>query len=378
MFKRVRVALIVPLASLSGRYGGPYESGLDQAGLLQKSGEFDVAFVAPHLPNDAPEPLPSLLSTSAEVRPIIPGTGFLLLASRKAFSELKHQIDVAEIIHLTISRELYPLVALIMSLRAGKPFVVQPHGMLTARTNFVHKTIDLFLKPLLRKSNLAMALTPVEKDDLLRWFGRNPPPIEVLGNPISANTLATFAPIHEFGANEALFLARLHPRKRVEDFVNAAQIASANGWTEKYVVVGPDQGDGDLVRSAVERIVNLEYEGAIPGQKVAERLARSRVFVLPSLKEPWGKVLVDAISIGIPVVLTESAALAETIRESGAGVVVADHSPGDIASAVHDIVTMSQADYTAISMRARALAINRFGNEAVSMELVRILKSIRS
>ena len=129
-----------------------------------------------------------------------------------------------------------------------------------------------------------------------------------------------------------------------------------------------------MVVSASVNNDNVTYEGNIPGNTVARRVARSRVFVLPSLNEPWGNVLVTALSIGIPVVVTRSAALAHEIQDGGVGIVVPDCDGVAIANAVHEVISLAESDYDELATRCREFASKRFGNSDVSAKLEQIYR----
>ena len=86
-------------------------------------------------------------------------------------------------------------------------------------------------------------------------------------------------------------------------------------------------GDGDL-RAGVERVAarrdNLNYLGWLSEAGVGELLARSAVFVMPSLwAEPGGIAALEAMARGTPVVAYNVGGLAEYVAESEAGIVVA-------------------------------------------------------
>ena len=50
----------------------------------------------------------------------------------------------------------------------------------------------------------------------------------------------------------------------------------------------------------------MTVEGPLPPEETLARLARSDYFVLPSVDEPFGMAAVEAMSVGKPVIVTQS------------------------------------------------------------------------
>jgi glycosyltransferase involved in cell wall biosynthesis len=349
-----RLLRVVTLASAQGRYGGPYDTAVRQADVAADLGVQTTVF-AGVLRDDAPDfaSIPPNVSTAfVRVHRLLPSPGFTSLLSMAAVTELWRQVGRADIVHVSAARECLPVLAMAFTTLRRRRLVSQPHGMLTGRSSSLHRALDLMLKPLVRRSERVIALTDVERSDLERWMGKGKvPAITVLGNPLPPGLRPVTTPPT---SKNALFVARLHPRKRVGDFVKAAEIALERGWGEQYRVVGPDQGDLGQVQQSSSYGKNLHYEGPVPASQVPGVVAQCGVFVLPSENEPWGNVLATALALGRPTVVTRSTALARLIERYGAGIVVNDAAPREIAEAVHAACTPSRS--VDISHGARRLA----------------------
>ncbi|HWU46766.1 MAG TPA: glycosyltransferase, partial [Humibacter sp.] len=79
------------------------------------------------------------------------------------------------------------------------------------------------------------------------------------------------------------------------------------------------------------------WEGPIAAEAVIARMSRSSVYVLPAVDEPYPMSVLEAMSLGIPVVITESCGLAALVRESGSGI-VAGESAEALAAAVSELL----------------------------------------
>lgn len=72
---------------------------------------------------------------------------------------------------------------------------------------------------------------------------------------------------------------------------------------------------------------NLEYIDHVPGEQMADLVyARTRVLLLPSKYESWGRVGVEALASGIPVVAHPNPGVCEALGDAG---LYADHTDLD-------------------------------------------------
>jgi glycosyltransferase involved in cell wall biosynthesis len=232
---------------------------------------------------------------------------------------------------------------------------------------------SLLTRPLIPRDSILIALTSVEERDLLKWNTKLSGRIRVVGNPV----FATKPELSNIQAEKsAMFIARLHPRKDVLSFGVAAKIAEANGWKEKYLVLGPDEGDLTALMEKTSGLSNFEYLGSTNQAGVIEMLRSCGVFVLTSKDEPWGNVLVAAISLGKPVVVTASSALADIVEKYDAGLVVSDGDSQAIANAVHHL--LEKDNYDVYSGNAARCGDAEFENSIVRAKWMKIYKQFGS
>lgn len=337
----VTILRVVTLASSKGRYGGPFDTARRQCKMLESAG-CNIKFLAGKEKGDFIDPLTvPTYSTFPTVRKVIPTKDFTGLFSLSILKQIVKDTHDSNVVHISLSRELIPIVSMFLALAMRRRVVLQPHGMLTARTSWAHKVVDMVIKPAVVRAEAIVALTQQEANDLEETYGPIKNRITIIGNPIPENIKVGGPANREKGT--VTFIARLHPRKRVADFIESARIAHKAGWHEQYIIVGPDAGELHLVDSAAASLPNLSYEGTLSGNEVTERVARSSLFVLTSKSEPWGNVLVTALASGIPVVVPASAALASLIENYDAGKVYADGDTKALAQAVHTLLGNPEA-----------------------------------
>jgi glycosyltransferase involved in cell wall biosynthesis len=257
---------------------------------------------------------------------------------------LRTEVSRAQVVHIAFAREAIPIAALVMALLLGKYVVLQPHGMLTSRTSRLHVWVDRALTPLLRRADIWIALTDSEATALTRRYKKTVRSVRVIDNPVPLTNARADKLRRATRRRKALFVGRLHPRKRVEDFAAAAEIAYDSGWGDQYEIVGPDQGSLVGILERIDRLPNLQYAGAIGGEEVPVLIAESEVLVLPSENEPWGQTVAIALALGVACVVPESAAPVPRIRAYPNVEVVPDGSPASIAHAVHRVLSSPERE----------------------------------
>ena len=115
-----------------------------------------------------------------------------------------------------------------------------------------------------------------------------------------------------------LFLGRVTAQKGPDLFLEAAARVVQVQPGVKFVVAG----DGDLLRSTVERAATLglarhvAFTGFLGPADVERAYAEADVFVLPSLSEPFGLTALEAAARGVPVVLTRECGAAEVLPDA--------------------------------------------------------------
>lgn len=117
------------------------------------------------------------------------------------------------------------------------------------------------------------------------------------------------------------YVGQLEPRKRVPDLVRALALVP-----DAHCVVVGDGKARRAVEAAImdagvaDRVELLGFRADVAGQ-----LARFHCLAIPSVREPFGLVALEAMAAGVPVVAARSGALPEVLGE-----VAEYYAPGDV------------------------------------------------
>ena len=124
-----------------------------------------------------------------------------------------------------------------------------------------------------------------------------------------------------------LFLGRLSRDKGVLDLARAfAALASANA-SAYLALVGPDEEElrreiGEIVSTCADRVRHVDYTA-----RPQDFMAAADVFCLPSYREGFGQVALEAAACGLPVIASRIYGVVDAVSEGESGLL---HPPGDV------------------------------------------------
>lgn len=123
----------------------------------------------------------------------------------------------------------------------------------------------------------------------------------------------------------------------------------------RLLIVGDGPERDTITRGAQELGIAGNVHFAGHREDVADLLSTMEVFILPSLAEDFGRVVIEAMAMDRPVVATAAGGVPEIVLESVTGLLV---PPADPAA-------MAQAVSTLLADPSRAQAMGRAGRQRV-------------
>jgi glycosyltransferase involved in cell wall biosynthesis len=359
----MRILQAVTLVSPDGAYGGPARVALNQSAELISRGH-DVTVVAATRGYDVvPTELNGVPVKLFAVRTLIPRTGCAGM-SAPALSRWFHSNWAGfDIVHVHFARDLVVLPVAVAARRRRVPYVLQPHGMVVPSTHPLAPPLDaVWTRKVLRDAGAVFYLNPQERERLVAVAG---PDLRLLA---LANGVPDYpAAVPPPGPPEVLFTARMHPVKRPVAFVEMAKALLNAGVDARFTLIGPDEGEGPALRAAIDRESRISWEGALPPAAIPQRMAAASVYVLPSSRDEYPMSVLEAMSVGLPVVVTSSCGLAQLVERTHCGVVVDREVPA-LAAAVKSILADRSLART-MGCRARDTVRGELGMHAVGDRL---------
>jgi glycosyltransferase involved in cell wall biosynthesis len=167
------------------------------------------------------------------------------------------------------------------------------------------------------------------------------------------------------GDRIVITIARLSPMKGLEYLIEAAARIRVSDPTIKFVIVGDVAFDHERAyKDGLARLIErLELENTVfmlgLRRDVPELLMQSDVLVLPSVYDIFPTVILEAMSMGLPVVATDVGGVPEMVR-GNTGILVAASDSEALREAIIRIFTM---DVERMGHHAAALYLQEFTQE---------------
>ena len=159
-------------------------------------------------------------------------------------------------------------------------------------------------------------------------------PIEIVPNAIETDAF----PAPERGRRDAsrrlLTVCRLIPRKGLDFLLAAMRQLGPEGFSLRIV------GTGELADALADAITAdgladcVTLAGYVPRDELHREYGTADAFVLPSLSESFGLVLLEAMSCGLPIVATRTGGIPELIHDGTQGFLAEPGNADELARAV--------------------------------------------
>jgi poly(glycerol-phosphate) alpha-glucosyltransferase len=254
-------------------------------------------------------------------------------------------------------------------MRKELPLVIAPHGMLDpwalAQSRWKKRLVwHLWERRALEGAGCLQALTVAEAD-AIRACGLSTP-VAVIPNGVSLPDPAGPLPEppwkNEVAAGEQvlLFLGRFHPKKGLSPLLQAWRTvvteARVHGWWLALVGFG-DEG-ALAARVSSEGIGRCLVLGPCFGDHKAACLRQASAFVLPSYSEGMPMAALEAMSWGLPCLLSPACHLPEAFRSGAAFAITVDLD--GIALGLRSLFSASATSLSVMGERGRELVEQRF------------------
>jgi len=143
------------------------------------------------------------------------------------------------------------------------------------------------------------------------------------------------------GVKMILTVARLHRNKGLTDLLRAMPMIIRDHPGSRLIIVGGGPLEGEL-REWISRLNLEEYvvllTEPIPNEEMTKVYSGCDLFVLPSIVEPFGRVILEAMACKKPVVATRVGGPLDIVVDGRTGYLVDKGDPCQLASRVSELL----------------------------------------
>jgi glycosyltransferase involved in cell wall biosynthesis len=176
------------------------------------------------------------------------------------------------------------------------------------------------------------------------------------------------------------YVGRLAPEKGIGTLLDA--LAELSGVDVRCVIAGDGPAREELERHA-ERVGvadRVRWLGYVPHDAIAAAYARCDAIVVPSLTVPswteqFGRVVIEALSYGRPVLTSDSGELPNLVADTAGGWTFREGDHADLARRIRALVA-DPAQLHGAGERGKAVVGGRYSLDAVAQRFVSALDSL--
>lgn len=212
------------------------------------------------------------------------------------------------------------------------PYVVTGHGSDVYLQSKL--LLNLRSKPVLRSADAIIALTEDMKKEIQKISKK-----DILVVPNGVN-LKEFKYSLKFNRTKKerkiLFVGSLVPVKGVKYLIESMKAIKNNYSNVQLVIIGDGTEKHELEKLVVEFGLSdcVSFVGKVPNHKVSQYMIESDIFVLPSLSEGFGIVLLEAMASGLPIVASNVGGIPSLVQNEINGFLVESRNPERISEKV--------------------------------------------
>jgi glycosyltransferase involved in cell wall biosynthesis len=194
--------------------------------------------------------------------------------------------------------------------------------------------------------------------------------------------LQTGAGQDEHCRRDIVYAGVLIPRKGIHHLVNAFARVAGDFPRDRLLIIGEEENKdyaGELKKQVQELGLNeqVRFMHAMPQAQAAMRLRNARAFVLPSISEGLGRVVLEAMATGTPVIGSHVGGIPDMVQDRVSGFLV---SPGDEKALAEKLrwVLEHPEETRAMGRSARRFAERFFSTDAYVGSYRQIFTAVQS
>jgi glycosyltransferase involved in cell wall biosynthesis len=157
---------------------------------------------------------------------------------------------------------------------------------------------------------------------------------------------------------------RLAKKKSPHDLIDAVPVVLTRAHRDVVFTIvgdGPERAHLEHLARRLGVAPQVEFLGACAPTRVAEVLAQSHLFALPSRREAFGIAVLEARAAGLPIVACASGGIPEVVEHGRHGLLV--NTPQEFAGAIATLITDD-------ALRERCAAVSGDGLDTYSWDRV--------
>jgi glycosyltransferase involved in cell wall biosynthesis len=277
-----------------------------------------------------------------------------------------------DLVHVHAWWNLVSVLSCVVALMRKVPVLLSPRGTLSPYS-FGNKNIGpkwlihhLLGKYLLNKSHIHTT-TERESDAIKRLI--HPRSITMLPNFIQLPGQKAIAVKATLTCLKLIFFSRIEEKKGLDILLNALALVSV-----PYHLTIAGSGEASYIQSLKIIAANnhtgnkISWIGFLNENKF-ELLQQHDLFVLPSYDENFGNAVIESLSVGTPVLISDQVGLADYVKKNSLGW-ICQVNETSISSTINEIATNHHAELMQIRKNAPGIIYEDFNEDKLAKKYI--------
>lgn len=265
------------------------------------------------------------------------------------------------------------------AIKNKKPCVLEIHGVYSERGFLLHTIQNMYFntigKWILSNSTLIRCLQKDDAFELLK-LGASLEKIRIVPNAVDTNL---FKPSEEREENSLIWIGRMVPEKGLKYLIKALHIVIKEHYLKnislKLIGDGPQSSSLLKMVRRFDLKKHVRFLGSRSRKEVANILARSSLFVFPSVREGMPFSVLEAMSCGLPVIASRVIGLRNLVVDGYNGLTVPPGDPKSLADTIALLITDSTFKER-LSKNAREYVLKKHSYDQILPKLLRMYHEV--
>jgi len=188
--------------------------------------------------------------------------------------------------------------------------------------------------------------------------------------------LSQFIPQPDSRTPTLLYVGSLIERKGISFLLRAMSIIMQKHPTLRLVIVGNGPNESHLKKLTADLNLTeyVTFTGSLPPCEVQQLMKQAKVFILPSVEEGLGVVLLEALACGTPIVASKVGGIPDVVTPE-VGILVSPADPLSLASGITSLLDDEQL-WGKMSKKARIRAETNYDWQQIAKKYIKIYQEM--